>query len=117
VTACLPALDASVETQGYCSEAPCTVDVLGTRGMWSASVAATSNGPFAKVATGVTSAFALRVTRTDNQVMGMTGASVGAVDLAIVSPTMGAKLLSLDLELGGLDTCAGNGPFVMSCAP
>ncbi len=117
VTACLPALDATVETQGYCSEAPCIVDVLGTRGGWTATVAATESGPFAQIAPGVTSSFALRLTRPDDQIAGVPGGSVGAVDLSIVSPTTGPKLVSFDLQPGQIDTCAGNGPFAMTCAP
>ena len=68
-------------------------------------------------ATGVTSAFALRVSRPDGT--STTGAtSVGTVDLAVTAGT-GAKLISLDLELSSVPTttCDGGGPFAMTCSP
>ena len=61
VKVCEPAIDTMIDTQGACSQLPCTVEVVATTGGWEATVASTSQGPFTELATGVTSAFGMRV--------------------------------------------------------
>ncbi|MEO8840784.1 MAG: putative metal-binding motif-containing protein [Kofleriaceae bacterium] len=114
VSVCEPAIDAMIDTQGACSAAPCTVEVVATTGGWDASVAATSQSSFAKLATGVTSAFALRVARVDPNLA--TAASVGTVSLVVTTST-GPRLFDFDLELAAqIGTCTGsNGSSPMSC--
>ncbi len=113
---CLPALDAMIGTNGTCS-AGCTIGVVATHGGWTAQVAPSAQGPFAATAAGVTSSYALRVTRADTSV-GNPGMSVGSVDLVIISST-GPQLASYDLQATstGIGSCPGTGPYVMNCAP
>jgi len=113
IKVCEPAIDAMIDTAGACSQTPCTVDVVATTGGWDASVAATSQGPFAKAAIGVSSAFALRVARIDANIAMST--SLGTISLVLLTNT-GPKLVSFDLELAtGIGTCSGSAPYTMSC--
>jgi hypothetical protein len=113
---CLPAVDAMIGTQGTCS-AGCTIAVVATHGGWTAQVAPTAQGPFGATAIGVTSSYALRVTRPDTGVANP-AMPVGSVDLAYVTTT-GPVLASYELEAAstGIGACAGTGPYVMNCVP
>jgi hypothetical protein len=119
VTPCQPAIDVTVGLNGMCTNGgTCAVTVLGTRDGWTASVASTSQGPFGSSATGVMSAFALRVSRPAGDITGGPGALVGAVDLALTQQGQPPKLVSYELELAATaTTCTGGGPYTMVCAP
>jgi hypothetical protein len=102
-----------IDTQGACAQLPCTVEVVAATGGWDATVASTAQGPFTKLATGVTSELALRVTRPDASIT--VAPSVGTVSL-VLTTSQGPRLFDYDLELataGG--TCSGPAPYTMSC--
>lgn len=112
VKVCEPAIDTMIDTQGAC-QTPCTVEVVATTGGWDATVASTSQGPFTKVATGVTSAFGMRVARIDATITA--APSVGTVSL-VLTTSQGPKLFDFDLELTtAIGTCSGPTPYTMSC--
>jgi len=119
VTPCQPAIDATLGLDGMCSGGgTCEITVIGTRDGWTAKVAATSGGTFATTATGVTSAFALRVSRPDGDIAGGAGALVGAVDFALTEQGQPPKLFSYELELADqITACTGSGPYTMTCTP
>ena len=119
VTPCQPAIDATLGLNGLCANGgPCTIAVLGTRDGWTAKVAATSQTTFGTSASGVTSSFALRVSRPDGDIPGGPNALVGAVDFALTQQGQPPKLFSYELELGdAATTCTGGGPYTMVCTP
>jgi hypothetical protein len=84
---CQPGIG-QLSVDNYCSGgAPCTVEVLDTRGGWEAKVATSGQVPFAQIAVGVGSNFALRVRRPEGQnaaIPGAPGHQVGTVDLDVI---------------------------------
>lgn len=116
---CQPAIDATVDLNGMCTNGgTCTIAVLGTRDGWTAKVATNPQGTFGAAATGVTSGFALRVSRPDPDVPGGPGALVGAVDFALTQAGQPPKLFSYELELATeITSCTGGGPYAMTCTP
>jgi Putative metal-binding motif len=113
IKVCEPAIDTMIDTKGACSQTPCTVEVVATTGGWDATVASIAQGPFTKVATGVTSAFAMRVARIDATITA--APSVGTVSL-VLTTSQGPELFDFDLELStAVGTCSGPGPYTMSC--
>ncbi|MEP6861913.1 MAG: putative metal-binding motif-containing protein [Deltaproteobacteria bacterium] len=119
VTPCQPAIDATLGLNGLCSGGgTCTIAVLGTRDGWTAKVAATAQTAFGQSASGVTSSFALRVSRPDGAIPGGPGALVGAVDFALTQQGQPPKLFGYELELAdSTTTCTGGGPYTMVCTP
>ena len=92
--------------------------MLGTRDGWTAKVAAPAQTTFGSSASGVTSSFALRVSRPDGDIPGGPTALVGAVDFALTQQGQPPKLFSYELELGdSVTTCTGGGPYAMVCSP
>ncbi len=115
---CQPATTATgLGTNGLCSSGPCTVEVLGTRGGWDVTIAASPTGVFGPIATGVTGMIEISATLPDGPGTQVPAASssVGSVDLVIISSTGTTTLVSVDLEVADHGACAGNGPFTLMC--
>jgi hypothetical protein len=119
VTPCQPAIDVTVGLNGLCQGGgTCTISVVGTRDGWTAKVAGSSQTGYGSSATGVTSSFALRVSRPDGDIPGGSSALVGAVDLALTQQGQPPKLFSYELELAdAATTCTGSGPYALVCSP
>jgi hypothetical protein len=121
VSPCQPGVG-FLSTEGACENTPCVVSVLGTRNGWQVLVAPTSAGVFGPTAAGVGMTFAIKARRPEGPGFSMNGAangSVGSADLVIIAADGAKRLLSVDLELASQPqtSCAGNGPFTMTCSP
>lgn len=99
--------------------APCTVQVLGTRGGWDAKVSANQAG-FAAVATNVGSNVLLRVQRPEGQntaIPGAPGHPVGTVDLDVRDAQGVDHYVGVELQMDTTDAvCPASSVYSMPCS-
>lgn len=121
ITPCQPGIG-TMSTQNLCSGgAPCTVEVVGTRGGWAALVAQSSTTAFGNKASGVGSSFLLEAKRPEGAgatILGVPAQTTGEVFVNLIDPSGSTHLLGIELRLDEVDTqCIGGGPYAMNCQP
>ena len=105
----------------YCSGgAPCTVEVIGARGGWDATVSA-NQASFAAIATNVGSNVVLRVRRPEGQnaaIPGAPGHPVGTIDLDVIDAQGGHHYVGVELQMDATDAvCPASSVYSMPCSP